>query len=214
MISPKFLSLALLITPLVGVTTPLSANAGSPTPGTGSTNANLLSEKATQSPDATVSSGEAVAQVERRRRPPSVRREAFKPNYIGVGVNLGIDGNTALGNTEFAVNSRIKLTPELSFRPGAIIGNNAAILVPVTYDFTATDVTIGERSFSLTPYIGGGIFFTTDDESEDDLGGLLTAGVDIPISRQLTANAGLNVGFENDTEWGILVGVGYNLPRN
>jgi len=214
MISPKFLSLALLITPLVGVTTPLSANAGSPTPGTGSTNANLLSEKATQSPDATVSPGEAVAQVERRRRPPSVRREAFKPNYIGVGVNLGIDGNTALGNTEFAVNSRIKLTPELSFRPGAIIGNNAAILVPVTYDFTATDVMIGERSFSLTPYIGGGIFFTTDDESEDDLGGLLTAGVDIPISRQLTANAGLNVGFENDTEWGILVGVGYNLPRN
>jgi len=216
MISPKFLSLALLITPLVGVTTPLSANAGPPTPGTGSTNANLLSEKATQSHDtATVSAGEEVAQVERRRRPPSVRREAFKPNYIGAGLNVGLDGQTALGETNFAINSRIKLTPDLSFRPGAMIGDNAAILVPVTYDFKATDITVGERGFSLTPYLGGGVFFTTDDESDDDVGGLLTAGVDVPISRQFTANAGLNVGFvDDDTEWGLLVGVGYNLPRN
>lgn len=216
MISPKFLSLALLITPLLGVTHTLSAKAEPPTPGAVSTNAGLLSEQNNVSKERTTDTSEEDQVAQRRRGPSprSVRRNPYYPNYIGVGLNIGLDGNTALGNTEFAINSRIQLTPDLSFRPGAIIGSNAAILVPVTYDFTTRDVTVVERGLSFNPYIGGGVFFTTDDESDDDLGGLLTAGVDIPISRQFTANAGLNVGFVDDTEWGISVGIGYNLPQN
>jgi len=217
MISPKFLSLALLITPFLGLTNTLSAKAEPPTPGTASTNAGLLSEQENGSDQTTKATAEEenVAQLQRREpRPQSVRRDPYYPNYIGVGLNLGIDGNTAIGNTEFAINSRIQLTPDLSFRPGAIIGDNAAILIPVTYDFTTRNVNIRERELSINPYVGGGVFFTTDDESDDDVGGLLTGGVDVPISRQLTANAALNVGFNDKTNWGILVGVGYNLPQN
>jgi hypothetical protein len=218
MISPKFLSLALLITPFLGVTNTLSAKAEPPTPGKAPTNAGLLSESGNASNETAeaASGNENVAQLQRRGPSPrSVRRNPYYPNYIGVGLNVGLDGDTALGNTEFAINSRIQLTPDLSFRPGAVIGNNSAILVPLTYDFTTRDVEVRDRGFSFNPYIGGGVFFTTDDESEDDLGGLLTTGVDVPLSRQFTANAGLNVGFiDDETEWGISVGIGYNLPQN
>ncbi|MDR9402442.1 MAG: hypothetical protein RI580_03285, partial [Halothece sp. Uz-M2-17] len=154
-----------------------------------------------------------VAQL--RRRQGSVRRQASNPNYIGVGLNVGLDGDTALGDTEFAINSRIKIAPNFSFRPGAVIGDNAVILVPFTYDFTPQNVRVANNSLGLTPYVGGGILFTTDDNSDDDLGGLVTAGLDIPISRQFTANTALNVGFvDDDTEWGLLLGVAYNIPSN
>ncbi|AFZ44806.1 hypothetical protein PCC7418_2667 [Halothece sp. PCC 7418] len=214
MISAKSFSLALFLTPLVWTGNSLSVQAESPAPapGVGSTQASLLTED-TKISDQEATTDDQVAQV--RRRPRSVRREPVSPNYIGVGLNLGLDGDTALGNTEFAVNGRIKIAPNISFRPGAVIGENAVILVPVTYDFTAQDVTVTEESFALTPYVGGGVFFTTDDESEDDLGALVTAGLDIPVSRQFTANAGLNIGFVNDdTEFGLLLGIAYNIPSN
>lgn len=210
---PKSFSLALVLTPLLWTLNSPDANAESPIPGKSFTQASLLLNNPTSSQErANVTlTEETVAQTRRQR---SVEREPFNPNYFGIGLNIGFDGETALGNTEFAVNSRIKLTPNVSFRPGAVIGGNAAILVPFTYDFTTRNVNVVQRSFSLTPYIGGGVFFTTDDTSEDDLGGLVTAGLDIPISRQFTANAGLNVGFVNEeTEWGLLLGVGYNIPR-
>ncbi|MFW6367975.1 MAG: hypothetical protein ACOCZG_02355, partial [Halothece sp.] len=139
---------------------------------------------------------------------------AFSPNYVGIGLNVGFDGDTALGDTNFAVNGRLKLTPDISFRPAAVIGDNASFLVPVTYDFTPSPDGRMD-SLNITPYIGGGAFFTTDDDLDDDVGGLVTAGLEAPISRDFTANAGLNVGFiDDDTEWGLLLGVGYNIPSN
>jgi hypothetical protein len=42
-------------------------------------------------------------------------------------------------------------------------------------------------------------------------GFLLTGGVDVPLSPQFTATAGVNVGFIDDTEVGLLLGVGYNF---
>ncbi|NBD31799.1 MAG: hypothetical protein GVY17_02195 [Cyanobacteria bacterium] len=215
MISAKSFSLALLLSPLAWSLNAIATEAKPPTPGTGATNASLLAKDSHHSQQAAnpTANNETVAQVRRRQR--VIRRQPVSPNYIGVGLNLGIDGSTALGDTEFAINGRIKITPDLSFRPGAIIGENAVILVPVTYDFTPQDLTVAERSLALMPYVGGGIFFTTDDESEDDLGALVTGGVDIPISRQFTANAALNVGFtDDDAEFGVLLGVAYNIPGN
>jgi len=213
MISAKSFSLSLLASPLVWSLNAIAAEANPPTPATAPTNASSLAPESQPSQQEAnrPQNDETVAQLRRRER--TIRRRAFNPNYLGVGLNVGFDGDTALGDTEFAINGRIKITPDISFRPGVIIGESAAILVPVTYDFTAQGLSFGERSFALTPYVGGGVFFTTDDDSEDDLGGLVTAGVDIPISRQFTANAGLNVGFVNDdTEFGLLLGVGYNIP--
>ncbi len=204
MISPKYISYALLLTPLALVATTLSAQAEptTPTPGDSHTKASLLAEEE-----------DNLAQIERRRRRRPTRQE-FSPNYFGIGLNVGFDGDKALGDTNFAVNSRIKLGSDFSFRPSAVIGENASFLVPVTYDFTAAPE-VGVNSLNLIPYVGGGAFFSTGDDSEDDIGGLVTAGLDVPISRQLTANAGLNVGFlDGNTEWGLLLGVGYNIPRN
>ena len=217
MIFPKSISYALLIAPLafVGATLSVQAEPTQPTPGKSYTNASFLSEDATISNEITTVSFEedALAQIERRRRRRPTR-EAFSPNYVGVGLNVGFDGDTALGDTNFAVNGRLKLTPDISFRPAAIIGDNASFLVPVTYDFQPFSNDRVDQ-LNITPYIGGGAFFTTDDDSDDDVGGLVTAGVEAPISRKFTANAGLNVGFiDGDTEWGLLLGVGYNIPRN
>lgn len=212
MISAKSFSLALLLTPLVWTGYSISAQADSPHPGEGGRQASLLTAEQSENTTQEVTTDD-IAQVRRRQR--TIQRQSVSPNYVGVGLNLGLDGETALGDTEFAVNGRIKIAPNLSFRPGAVIGENAVILVPVTYDFTAQDVSVAERSFALTPYVGGGLFFTTDDDSEDDLGALITGGVDIPISRQFTANAGLNLGFvDDDTQIGILLGVAYNIPSN
>ncbi|MDR9404402.1 MAG: hypothetical protein RI580_13280, partial [Halothece sp. Uz-M2-17] len=138
MISAKSFSLALLLTPLVWTTSTLSAQAESPAPDSGATEANLLTKQT--SPSTQEATSDDVAQVRRRQR--SVRRQASNPNYIGVGLNVGLDGDTALGDTEFAINSRIKLTPNFSFRPGAVIGENAVILVPFTYDFTPQNVRV------------------------------------------------------------------------
>ncbi|PNW58743.1 UNVERIFIED_CONTAM: hypothetical protein BEN50_06020 [Euhalothece sp. KZN 001] len=202
----KSFSLALALTPFFWTASTMTAKAEPPTPGESTTEASVLSESSNVEE-------ETLAQGRRRR---SVSRQPFNPNYLGIGANIGFDGETALGDTEFAVNGRIKLTPNLSFRPAAVIGENAAFLVPVTYDFAPKNISVAQRSLPpLIPYIGGGAFFTTNDDSEDDLGALVTAGLDVPLSRQFTANAGLNVGFINDdTEWGLLLGVGYNIPRN
>jgi hypothetical protein len=35
--------------------------------------------------------------------------------------------------------------------------------------------------------------------------------VDVPLSREFTATAGLNVGFLDQTDVGLVLGVGYNF---
>jgi hypothetical protein len=133
-------------------------------------------------------------------------------SYVGVGANIGIDGSTALGDTNFTVISKIGLTNAVSARPSVIIGDNTTILIPVTYDFNLqpTGIDTGSEAGSIfAPYVGGGLGISTGDDS--DVGPMLTAGVDVPIGEQFTANVGANVGFLDDTEVGIQIGVGYNF---
>jgi hypothetical protein len=132
------------------------------------------------------------------------------PSYIGVGGNIGLSGDTALGDSGFAIISKIGLTNNLSLRPGANIGDDTVVLLPITLDFPAASV-VDSKEFqvSAAPYIGGGAAISTGDDS--DIGFLVTGGVDVPISPQFTANAGVNVGFLDETEFGLTVGVGYNF---
>ncbi len=129
-------------------------------------------------------------------------------SYIGVGANLGITGSSAVSDSNFAVISKIGLTSNISVRPGAIIGDNPVVLLPVTVDFPVRPVP-GASQISFAPYIGGGAAITTGDNT--DVGGLITGGVDIPLTPQITANAGANLAFLNDTDFGIFLGVGYNF---
>ncbi|BAZ09072.1 hypothetical protein NIES4071_08780 [Calothrix sp. NIES-4071] len=109
-----------------------------------------------------------------------------------------------------AVISKIGLTNNLSVRPAALIGDNAVFLIPVTLDFPVETVTnTGQTQISAAPYVGAGVSVSTADDS--NVGFLLSAGVDVPVADQLTANAGVNVSFLDDTNVGLLLGVGYNF---
>lgn len=129
----------------------------------------------------------------------------YRLGYIGVGANLGLTGDGALSDEGFAVFSKIPLTSNLSLRPALLFTDDVGVLVPVTYDFQ-----IGNSDLPRAlPYVGTGISISTGDDSEVDF--LLTGGVDIPLSRQFTATAGLNMAPFNSFDLGILLGVAYNF---
>lgn len=140
------------------------------------------------------------------------------PSYIGVGANFGIlGGDDALGGVlgsdlSFLVFSKLGLTRFLSFRPAAAIDfdGGATVLLPITFDI-APQSTEGNAPLDIrrfAPYLGGGVAVNTSG----DVGPLLSGGVDIPISRQFTATAGVNVGFLEPIDLGVFVGIGYTFP--
>ncbi|MBD1908379.1 MSCRAMM family adhesin SdrC [Funiculus sociatus GB2-A5] len=129
------------------------------------------------------------------------------PSYIGVAGNIGFGGDTTLSEGAFAVISKIGITRTLSLRPAALIGDDVMFLIPVTVDFPTQGVQ--ETRFSVAPYVGGGVAISTGDDST--IGALITGGVDVPLSSQFTATAAVNVGFVDETEVGLLVGVGYTF---
>jgi hypothetical protein len=136
------------------------------------------------------------------------RRTRSGPSYIGVAGNIGLTGETAMSRGNFAVISKIGLTPNFSVRPGAIIGDDTVFLLPVTADFPIRRAP-GGADFGLAPYVGGGLAISTGDDSE--VGGLITGGIDVPVATRLTANGSVNVGFLEDTEVSIILGLGYTF---
>lgn len=128
-------------------------------------------------------------------------------SYVGIGANIGLGGDTTVGNTAFTVISKIGLTDYLSFRPSALIDDDATFLIPLTVDFFGKDVP--ETGLYVAPYLGGGLVISTGED--DNLGALFTAGLDIPISSKFTANTAVNLKFIDNTDVGILLGVGYNF---
>ncbi|MBD1833925.1 hypothetical protein H6F61_14830 [Cyanobacteria bacterium FACHB-472] len=130
-------------------------------------------------------------------------------SYIGAGVNIGFGGDTALGDGSFAIISKIGLSNTLSVRPSVLIGDDATFLIPVTYDFNIRQTDPFE-TLRFAPYVGGGVTISTGDDST--IGFLATGGVDVPLSREFTATAALNVGFQDDEiPVGLMVGVGYTF---
>ncbi|XHX76362.1 MAG: hypothetical protein RBJ76_18195 [Stenomitos frigidus ULC029] len=128
------------------------------------------------------------------------------PSYVGVGGNIGFGGRTDLGRGSFTVFSKIGLTNNLSARPAINASRNPALLLPITFDFPLRSV---DGRVSVAPYVGGGAVLSTGRDSA--VRGLLTGGVDVPLSDQFTANAAVNVGFFGKTEVGLRLGVGYNF---
>ncbi|MEO1390697.1 MAG: hypothetical protein AAFV85_25475 [Cyanobacteria bacterium J06634_6] len=141
-----------------------------------------------------------LAQRRPRRRTTGARGGS---NYIGIGADFGYADDFS-----FATISKFELTDKLAIRPSLLFGDDFSVLVPVTYDFTAFNSNVG--GFPLSPYAGVGASYTSGD-GDDDINLLLSAGLDIPLSQQFTANAQVNWGVLNDSEFGVTVGVGYNL---
>jgi uncharacterized surface protein with fasciclin (FAS1) repeats len=134
-------------------------------------------------------------------------------NYIGVGGNIGLGGDSAIGEGSFAVYSKVGLTRNLSARPAVAIDNNPTVLLPVTYDFNfrTVDPTEGEpvEPFPVAPFVGGGLGIETSDDA--DVGPLITGGVDVPLSDDVMLTGTANVLFLDDTDIGLMLGVGYRF---
>jgi uncharacterized surface protein with fasciclin (FAS1) repeats len=130
-------------------------------------------------------------------------------SYVGVAGNIGIGGDTGLGEGSFAVISKIGLTNILSVRPAALFADDTIFLVPITLDFAQRSTEAAGRSFSISPYLGAGVAIETSDDA--DVGLLLTGGVDVPIASRFTITGAVNAAFMDDTDVGILLGVGYNF---
>lgn len=135
------------------------------------------------------------------------------PSYLGVGGFIGFDDDSELGDGSFSVLSKIGLSRNFSIRPSVLFEDDAVFLIPLTIDFPVNSITnTGLQRISVAPYIGAGVSINTDDDSDDDVGFLLTGGVDVPVSRRITATGGVNIGFSDDnTDVGLLLGLGYNF---
>lgn len=130
-------------------------------------------------------------------------------SYIGIGGNIGLSGDTALGDGNFTIISKIGLTRNIAVRPSVVLGNDATFLIPLTYDFSIRQAEALEEVLPLAPYVGAGVYIATGDN--DNIGLLLTGGIDVPLSSQFTANAAVNVGIADETDIGLAIGVGYNF---
>ena len=132
-------------------------------------------------------------------------------SYIGVAANIGLEGDTELGETNFAVISKIGLTKSLSVRPAAVIGDDTVFLVPLTLDFSPRKTpSVGGKSVGISPYLGAGVAIEAGDDT--DVGLLVTGGVDVPLGSRFTINGSANAAFlDDDTDVGLMFGVGYNF---
>ncbi len=131
-------------------------------------------------------------------------------SYIGVAGNIGIGGgDSSLGDGNFAVISKVGLTNSISVRPSAVFGNNTTILLPITYDFNLQQADPFEEPLAIAPYVGVGAAIKTGSDSSTAL--LVSGGIDFPLNPQFTATASINAGFFDQTDVGLLLGVGYNF---
>ena len=128
-------------------------------------------------------------------------------SYFGLAGNIGLDGNTSVGDSALAVISKIGLTDSFSFRPSAFIGDDLTFLLPLTFDFFGKP--IPEANTRIAPYLGGGLSLATGEG--DTVGLLLSAGLDVPLSAKFTANTAINVKFLDNSAVGLLLGLGYNF---
>lgn len=185
-----------------------AATTTAPVPGTTATSVNALAE-AESIPSQTTPAAEAsapeVAQIDIDPGTPTVGGSS----YVGVAGNIGLGGDSALGETSFAVISKIGFTDRISARPSVMVESDPVVLVPITYDFSFNPVDAFDEVLPFAPYVGAGVAIETSDDA--DVGPLLTAGIDYPLTPRFTATAAVNVAFFDDADVGLLVGVGYNF---
>jgi uncharacterized surface protein with fasciclin (FAS1) repeats len=130
-------------------------------------------------------------------------------SYIGVAGNIGLGGDSALSEPNFAVISKLGLTRNISVRPSAVFGDDTTILLPITLDLAPRTADAVGRTFGISPYIGAGVAIEASGDA--DVGLLLTGGIDIPLGSRFTATGAVNAAFLNQTDVGLLLGVGFNF---
>lgn len=192
----------------------------SPVPGTTLTSAaNLLGQPVTNSNSRTSTSTteNSTTSNSRTKKGTQVAQYEIEPgretrsgsSYVGAGGNIGLTGESGIGENGFALFSKIGLTRVLSVRPMVVFAGDTDFIIPVTYDFAIAAEPF--QRINLAPFVGIGAIITTN--SERNAGLALMGGVDIPITDNFTAVGSVTLGFVDTTSVGILLGVGYNFGQ-
>jgi len=129
------------------------------------------------------------------------------PSYVGVGVNLGVTGDRALGDLSAAIFGKFALTSALSVRPAVLLASDVTFLIPVTYDFAP----IKTEYLTFAPFLGAGVALSTRGGSNASF--LLTGGLDVPITQQLTFTTSANIAPVGGLDVGFLLGIAYNFGK-
>ncbi|MFM7448972.1 MAG: hypothetical protein ACKO24_10285 [Leptolyngbyaceae cyanobacterium] len=129
------------------------------------------------------------------------------PGYLGAGMNFGTGGGGALGRISGAVYGKLPVSSYFSVRPAMMFTNQFSFLLPVTYDFNQIRITENIRLF---PYAGTGVSFNSD---KNNVGWLLSAGVDMPITSNFVGTLGVNVNPLDTFSIGFLLGVAYSFGQ-
>ena len=142
-------------------------------------------------------------------------RQSIQPtnnySYIGVGGNVGLGENDrGVAESGVSIISKVAIARNVSFRPSVVFGDDTVFMVPLTYDFPIKS-SDGISPSELTPYLGAGVAISAGDD--EDTSFLVTGGVDYRFAENWVGNVGLNVDFADDTDVGILFGVGYAFPH-
>ena len=135
------------------------------------------------------------------------RYNEVSPMYLGAGGNIGIGNrdDSGVASFGFSVISKVSLGPRFSVRPGVLVTNQStSFTVPLTYNFNTMEF----ANFRFQPYVGAGV----DIPTGSNIGLLINAGADMPISRDFTLNAVSNWRVTSGFGLGITLGVGYNFP--
>lgn len=155
----------------------------------------------------TIKSDSAIAQSDSDLDVQPGRITRSGSSYFGIGGNIGLSGDNGVGDGAFALISKIGLTRSFSVRPSAVINDDEVLMIPLTIDFNGNQFPLTE--VNVSPYVGGGLAVSSEDDNT--IGGLITGGLDIPLTSQFTANTSINVGFFDDTNVGLQLGAGLNF---
>ena len=130
-------------------------------------------------------------------------------NSIGIGGSIGLSDSRGSGMSGFAILSRLGFSDSLSLRSASVFGDRTVNTFALTFDFPIRGNS-GQTRF--IPFLGGGVVLDSDYSFGDlEVNGLISGGIDIPLSRRFTATVMIDVDFIDDTNLGLLLGVGYNF---
>lgn len=140
----------------------------------------------------------------------SESKRSDRINYIGIGGAIGLEneGGTALGDGGFSILGRLSLTDNLSIHSSSIISGDNLISIAATGGIPIKNQETGR--IIVFPFVGGGISADTEDFNVDPV---VTGGVDVPINQLITGTARINANFADETDIGILLGVGVDFRK-
>jgi len=165
-----------------------------------------------QSPQPASSPAEAVPSS---NQPDTLHTEPAQSrplrNYVGIGGSIGVSGNkTGLSEGGAALITKNDLNESLSIRGVSVFGSDR---IDNTFALTV-NFPVRSRSGQvlLVPFVGGGALISSKSNLDNlIIRGLVTGGVDVPLSRRFTATTSVNVGFTNEANVGVQLGVAYNF---